>query len=112
MMLALVGTSGLLMLVVLLARGRMKLRGTGKRRRLVYAQVALATLALATAFWMGCETSIYTNVIQPSTVNGTPTGNYVITILGTYTGSTAGVGVASGTTTTVIHQTAVNLTVQ
>jgi hypothetical protein len=112
MMLALWGASGLLMFVVLLARGRMKLRGTGKRRRLVYAQVALATLALATAFWMGCETSIYTNVIQPSTVNGTPTGNYVITILGTYTGSTAGVGVTSGTATTVIHQTTVNLTVQ
>jgi hypothetical protein len=112
MMLALWGTSGLLMLVVLLARGRMKLRGTGKRRRLIYAQVALATLALATAFWMGCETSIYTNVIQPSTVNGTPTGNYVITILGTFTGSTAGVGVTSGTATTVTHQTTVNLTVQ
>jgi hypothetical protein len=112
MMLALWGTSGLLMLVVLLGRGRMKLRGTGKRRRLIYAQVALATLALATAFWMGCETDIYTNVIQPSTVNGTPTGNYVITILGTYTGSTAGVGVTSGTTTTVTHQTTVNLTVQ
>jgi hypothetical protein len=111
-MLALWGASGLLMLVVLLARGRMKLRGTGKRRRLIYAQVALATLALATAFWMGCETSIYTNVIQPSTVNGTPTGNYVITILGTYTGSTAGKGVTSGTTTTVTHLTTVNLTVQ
>jgi hypothetical protein len=112
MMLALWGTSGLLMLVVLLARGRMKLRGTGKRRRLIYAQVALATLALATAFWMGCETSIYTNVIQPSTVNGTPTGNYVITIQGTFTGSTAGVGVVSGTATTVTHRTTVNLTVQ
>jgi hypothetical protein len=111
-MLALWGASGLLMLVVLLARGRMKLRGTGKRRRLVYAQVALATLALATAFWMGCETSIYTNVIQPSTVNGTPTGNYTITILGTFTGTTAGHGITSGTTTTVTHQTTVNLTVE
>jgi hypothetical protein len=112
MMLALWGASGLLMLVVLLARGRMKLRGTGKRRRLVYAQVALATLALATAFWMGCETSIYTNVIQPSTVNGTPTGNYTIMILGTFTGTTAGQGITGGTTTTVTHQTTVNLTVQ
>jgi hypothetical protein len=111
-MLALWGTSSLLMLVVLLVRGKMKFRGTGRRRRLIYAQVALATLALATAFWMSCDTSIYTNVIQPPTVNGTPTGTYPITIQGTYTGSTAGVGVSSGTTTTVTHTTTVNLTVQ
>jgi hypothetical protein len=100
------------MLVALLVRGKMRLRGMGKRRRLIYAQVALATLALATAFWMSCDTSIYTNVIQPSTVNGTPTGNYLIAIQGTYSGSTAGVGVVSGTTTTVTHTTTVNLTVQ
>jgi hypothetical protein len=112
MMLLLWGTSSLLMLVVLLVRGRMKLRGTGKRRRLIYAQVALATLALATAFWMSCETSIYTNVIQPPTINGTPTGNYRITIVGSYTGTTAGRGVTSGTTTTVTHTTTVNLTVE
>ncbi len=73
-------------------------------------QVALATLLLATAFWMSCDTSIYTNVIQPSTVNGTPVGNYTITIYGTYTGSTGGVGI-TGTTTTVTHETAVNLVV-
>jgi hypothetical protein len=106
------GTSNLLLLVVLLVRGKTRLRGTGRRRRLIYAQVALATLALATAFFTSCETSIYTNVIQPSTVNGTPTGNYVITVVGTFTGSTAGVGVTSGTTTTVTHTTTVNLTVQ
>jgi hypothetical protein len=112
-MLALWGISSLLMLVVLLVRRNMRFRGTGRRRRLIYAQVALATLALATAFWVvGCDTSIYTNVIQPSTVNGTPTGNYRITILGTYTGTTAGVNVTSGTMTTVTHQTTVNLTVQ
>jgi hypothetical protein len=111
MMLALWGTSSLLMLVVLLVRGEMRSRGTGTRRRLVFVQIALATLLLATAFWMSCDTSIYTNVIQPSTVNGTPVGNYTITIYGTYTGSTAGVGVTSGTTTTVTHQTAVNLVV-
>jgi hypothetical protein len=109
MMLALWGTSSLLMLVVLLVRGKMRFRGTGRRRRLIYAQVALATLALATAFWMSCDSSIYTNVIQPSPVNGTPTGNYTITIQGTYTGSTA---VTNGTNTTVTHITRVNLTVQ
>jgi hypothetical protein len=100
------------MLIVLLVRGKARFRGKGKRRRLIYAQVALASLALAAAFWISCETQIYTNVIQPSPVNGTPTGNYKITILGTYTGSTAGIGVVSGTTTTVVHATTVNLTVQ
>jgi hypothetical protein len=100
------------MLVVLLARRKMGYGGTGRRRRLIYAQVALVTLALATAFWMSCDTAIYTNVIQPSTVNGTPTGNYKITLYGTYIGSTAGVGVTSGTSTTVTHETTVNLTVQ
>jgi hypothetical protein len=112
MMLALWGISSLLMLVALLVRGKMRFRGTGRRRRLIYAQVALATLVLAAAFWMSCDTSIYTNVIQPPTVNGTPTGNYRITIQGTYTGNTAGHGVTSGTMTTVTHSTTVNLTVQ
>jgi hypothetical protein len=112
MMLALWGTSNLLLLVVLLVRGKTRSRGTGRRRRFVYAQVALATLALATAFCTSCETSIYTNVIQPTTVNGTPTGNYVITVVGTFTGSTAPPGMTGGTTTTVTHQTTVNLTVQ
>jgi hypothetical protein len=111
-MLALWGISSLLMLVVLLVRRNIGFRGTGRRRRLIYAQVALATLALATAFWLSCDTSIYTNVIQPSTYNGTPTGNYRITVLGTYTGTTAGHGVSSGTMTTVTHATTVNLTVQ
>ena len=69
-------------------------------------------LALAAAFWISCDTDIYTNVIQPSTVNGTPTGNYTITILGTFTGETAGIGVTGGTQTTVTHTTAVNLVVQ
>jgi hypothetical protein len=100
------------MLVALLARRKMGYRAMGRRRRLIYAQVALATLVLATAFWMSCDTAIYTNVIQPSTVNGTPTGNYKITIYGTYTGSTTPSGVTGGTTTTVTHQTTVNLTVQ
>jgi hypothetical protein len=109
MMLALWGTCNLLILVVLLVRGKMRFRGTGKRRRLIYAQVALAMLVLATAFWMSCDSSIYTGVVQPSLVNGTPTGNYTITVRGTYTGSTA---VTNGTTTTVTHITTVNLTVQ
>jgi hypothetical protein len=109
MMLALWGTCNLLMLVVLLVRGKMRSRGTRKRRRLTYAQLALAALALATAFWISCDADIYTSVIQPSPVNGTPTGNYTVTIQGTYTGSTA---VTNGTTTTVAHITRVNLTVQ
>ena len=96
-------------LSALLVRRKMGRRGTGRRKGLIYAQVALATLVLATAFWMSCNTSIYTNVIQPSTVNGTPTGNYVIGIQGAYTGSTAAV---NGTSTTVTHTTSVNLTVQ
>jgi hypothetical protein len=112
LMLVLWGTSSLTMLVALLARRKMGWRGTGRRKGLIYAQVALAALVLATALWMGCETSIYTNVIQPSTVNGTPTGNYKITILGSFTGTTAGKGVTSGTATTVTRQTTVNLTVQ
>jgi hypothetical protein len=111
-MLVLWGICNVLTLVVLWVRGKRRFRGTGRRRRLIYAQMALATLALATVFWVSCETSIYTNVIQPSTINGTPTGNYTITILGTFTGTTAGVGVISGTTTTVTHVTSVNLTVQ
>ena len=112
MMLALWGTCYLLMLVLLWIRGERRSRATGKRRRLIYAQVALATLALAGAFWVSCDTNIYTNVIQPSSVNGTPTGNYTITILGTFTGSTAGTGITTGTQTTVTHTTSVNLTVQ
>ena len=110
--LALWGTCGLLMLVVFLVRGQLRYRGTGKRRRLIYAQVALATLALATAFWISCDTGIYTNVIQPLPINGTPTGNYVITILGTFTGTTAGQNVTTGTQTTVTRITSVNLVVQ
>jgi hypothetical protein len=101
-----------MLLVTLLARGKMGYRAMGRRRRLVYAQVALATLVLATSFWMSCETAIYTNVIQQSTVNGTPTGNYTITIYGTYTGSTLASGMTGGQTTTVTRQTTVNLTVQ
>ena len=111
-MLVLWGASSLMMLVALLVRRRMGWRGAGRRSGLIYAQVALATVVLAAAFWMGCETSIYTNVIQPSTVNGTPTGTYKITITGTFTGSTAGVRITSGTATTVTRQTTVNLTVQ
>jgi hypothetical protein len=109
MMLVLWGTCNLMALSALLVRRKMGRRGTGRRKGLIYVQVALATLVLATAFWMSCETSIYTNVIQPSTVNGTPTGNYVIGIQGAYTGSTAAV---NGTSTTVTHTTSVNLTVQ
>lgn len=109
MMLALWGTCNLLMLVVLLVRGKMRFRGTGKRRRLIYTQLAFASLALATASWMSCDSSIYTNVMQLSPVNGTPTGNYTITIQGAYTESTAPV---NGTTTTATHTTRVNLTVQ
>jgi hypothetical protein len=112
MMLALWVASSLLALMVLLGRRDMRSRGTGRRRRFVFAQIALATLLLATAFWVSCDTSIYTNVIQPSTVNGTPTGNYKILITGTYNGTTAGIGVVSGTATTVTRQTTVNLTVE
>jgi hypothetical protein len=84
-------------------------RGTGRRKGLIFAQVALATLVLASAFWMSCDTAIYTNVIQPSSVNGTPTGNYVITIQGAFTGTTA---ITNGTATTVTRTTTVNLTVE
>jgi hypothetical protein len=112
LMLVLWGSSSLAMLAALLARRKMGCRAMGRRRRLIYAQVALAALVLATSFWMSCETAIYTNVIQPSTVNGTPTGNYKITIYGTYTGTTAGHGITTGTTTTVTHETTVNLTVE
>jgi hypothetical protein len=112
LLLVLWGTSTLMMLLALLARRKMGWGGAGRRKGLVYAQVALATLVLATAFWMGCETQIYTNVIQPTTINGTPTGNYKITITGTFIGSTAGVGISSGTATTITRQTTVNLTVQ
>ena len=62
----------------------------GETQKDSFTHLALATLVLASAFWMSCDTEIYTNVIQPSTVNGTPTGNYKITILGTFTGSTGG----------------------
>lgn len=109
MMLILWGASNLMALSVLLVRRKTWLRGTGRRRRLVFVQMAFATLVLATAFLMSCDTAIYTNVIQPSNVNGTPTGNYVITIAGTFTGSTE---IVNGTTTTVAHTTSVNLTVQ
>ena len=105
-------TCGLIMLITLLARFTSAGRATGKRRKLVFVHLALATLVLASAFWMSCDTEIYTNVIQPSTVNGTPTGNYKILVLGTYNGSTGGVGVTTGTSTSVVHQTTVNLTVQ
>jgi len=108
-MLVLWGAFNLVALCALLVCGKLGRRGTGRRKKLIFAQVALATLVLATAFWMSCDTQIYTNVIQPSTVNGTPTGNYVIIIEGTYTGSTA---VTNGTTTQVIRTTSVNLTVQ
>jgi hypothetical protein len=110
-MLVLWGMCNLMALGALLVRRKMGRRGTGRRKGLIYAQVALATLVLATAFWMSCDTSIYTNVIQPSTINGTPTGNYVITITGAFTGSTSYVPGISGTTTTVIRATTVNLTV-
>ena len=108
-MLVLWGTCNLLALGALLVCRKMGRRGTGRRKGLIYAQVALVTLVLASAFWMSCDTAIYTNVIQPSTVNGTPTGNYVIPIQGAFTGTTA---VLNGTTTTVIRTTTVNLTVQ
>ena len=111
-MLALWGACNLLLFLVFLVRWKLRSRGSGKRRRLIFAQLGLATLALAGLFWVGCETDIYTNVIQPSTINGTPTGNYVITVVGTYTGSTAGIGVVTGTQTTVTRTTTVNLVVQ
>jgi len=109
MMLVLWGACNLMGLSALLLRRKMGGRGTGRRKGLIYAQVALATLVLATAFWMSCDTQIYTNVIQPSTINGTPTGNYHITINGAFTGTTA---ITNGTTTTVNRITTVNLTVQ
>jgi hypothetical protein len=112
MMFALWGACNLVLIAVFLIRGKMRRRQPGGRRRLIFAQLALAMLALAAVFWVSCETSIYTNVIQPSTINGTPTGNYTITVLGTYTGSTAGIGVVTGTQTTVIRETTINLVVQ
>jgi hypothetical protein len=112
MMLVLWGASNLMALSALLLRRKTGLRGTGRRRRLVFAQMAFATLVLATAFWMSCDTSIYTNVIQPTSVNGTPTGNYVIIIKGTFTGTTSNINGIQGAATTVTHTTPVNLTVQ
>jgi hypothetical protein len=112
MMFALWGACNLVLIAVFLIRGKLRRRAPGSRRRLIFAELALAMLALAAVFWVSCDEQIYTNVIQPSTINGTPTGNYTITILGTYTGSTAGVGITTGTQTTVVRQTAVNLVVQ
>jgi hypothetical protein len=109
MMLVLWGICNLMALSVMLVRRKMGHRGTGRRKGLIYVQVALATLVLATAFWVSCDQNYYTNVIQPSTVNGTPTGNYVIGIQGAFTGFTQPV---NGTSTTVTHVTSVNLTVQ
>jgi hypothetical protein len=112
MMFALWGACNLILIAVFLIRGKLRRRGPGSRRRLVFAQLALAMLALAAVFWVSCETGIYTNVIQPSSVNGTPTGNYTIAIVGTYIGSTAGNGITTGTQTTVTRLTSVNLVVQ
>jgi hypothetical protein len=112
MFLALWGACNLLLLVALLVRGKLRFRGTGKRRRLIYAQVALAVLSLTAMFLVSCQDYLYTNVVQPQTINGTPTGNYTIPVLGTYTGTTAGVGVVTGTTTTVTRGTSVHLVVQ
>ncbi len=112
MMFAFWGACNLVLIAVFLIRGKLRRRQAGGRRRLIFAQLALAMLALAAVFWVSCETDIYTNVIQPSTINGTPTGNYTITVLGTYTGSTAGNGITSGSQTTVVRQTTVNLVVQ
>jgi len=111
-MLLLWGAFNLIAFTALLVRRKMGRHGTGRRKGLIYAQVALATLVLATAFWMSCDTSIYTNVIQPSTINGTPTGNYHITVAGAYTGTTSSINGIQGATTTVTHTTTVNLTVQ
>jgi hypothetical protein len=112
LMFALWAACNLVLFAVFLIRGKLRRRAPGSRRRLIFAQLALAMLALAAVFWVSCETDIYTNVIQPSTINGTPTGNYTITILGTYTGSTAGIGITTGAQTKVVHQTSVNLVVQ
>jgi hypothetical protein len=111
MMLILWGTSNLMILIALLLRRKMGCRGTGRRKGLIYAKVALATLVLATAFWMSCDTSIYTNVIQPNSVNGTPTGNYHITVEGSFTGTTSNINGIPGAPTVVNHATSVNLTV-
>jgi hypothetical protein len=112
MMLVLWGICNLMALSALLVRRKMGRRGTGRRKGLIYAQVALVTLVLASAFWMSCENAFYTNVIQPSTINGTPTGNYVITIEGAFNGSTSYAPGIPGKPTTVTHTTTVNLTVQ
>jgi hypothetical protein len=112
LMLVLWGTGNLMALGALLVRRKMGRRGLGRNKSLIYAQVALDTLVLATAFWMSCETPIYTNVIQPSTINGTPTGNYVIAIQGAFTGTTSDINGIQGAATTVAHATTVNLTVQ
>ena len=57
MMLVLWGISNLMVLIALLVRRKMRRSGTGRRKGLIYAQVGLATLVLATAFWMSCDTS-------------------------------------------------------
>jgi hypothetical protein len=111
-MLVLWGAFNLMVLSAVLVRRKMGRRGTGRRKGLIYAQVALAALVLATAFWMSCDTSIYTNVIQPNTINGTPTGNYHITVAGSFTGTTSNINGIQGAATTVTHATTVNLTVE
>jgi hypothetical protein len=102
----------LLMLLSLLVRERMRFR-KDKRRTLIYAKLALAMLVLAAIFWVSCDTGIYTNVIQPSTTNGTPTGNYQITVAGEFIGSTTvNNGQITGSTTQVTRTTGIDLTVQ
>ena len=113
MVLALWLGSSLLMLGFLVIRDRMWSRDRARPRRLLYARLALATLALAAAFWVSCDTNIYTNVIQPNSVTGTPPGNYQITVVGQFTGSTTvNNGQITGTTVTVSRSTGIDLTVQ
>jgi hypothetical protein len=113
MLLALWAGSSLLMLAFLVVRDRMRSRDRARPRTLLYAKLALAMLALTAALWVSCDTGIYTNVIQPNGIIGTPTGNYAITVAGQFIGSTTvNNGQITGSTTTVTRSTGIDLTVQ
>ena len=55
MMFALWGACNLVLIAVFLIRGKLRRRQPGGRRRLIFAQFALAMLALAAVFWVSCD---------------------------------------------------------
>jgi hypothetical protein len=113
MLLAVWAGCSLLLLTFLVVRDRMRSRDRARPRTLLFAKLALTMLALTAALWVSCDTNIYTNVIQPNGIIGTPTGNYAITVVGQFIGSTTvNNGQIPGTPTTVTRSTGIDLTVQ